>query len=92
VRRFALKCLEAGAPWVVAAAAAPDPALVAGRAKGGGTDLRLKLLPGLLERAKGKGGGSPDLLQVAAADAPSVAEAFRWASDALPAALAGGGS
>ena len=92
VRRFALKCLEAGAPWVVAAAAAPDPALVAGRAKRGGADLRAKLLPGLLERAKGKGGGSPDLLQVAAADAPSVAEAFRWASEALPAALAGDGS
>jgi alanyl-tRNA synthetase len=88
VRRFALKCLEAGAPWVVAAAAAPDPVLVAGRAKRGGADLRAKLLPGLLERARGKGGGSPDLLQVAAADAPSVAEAFRWVSDALPAAVA----
>jgi alanyl-tRNA synthetase len=78
LRTFAIKCLEAGAPWVVAAAAAPDPALVLGRAKGSESDLR-QLLPGLLERSRGKGGGSPDLIQVTADGAGPAAEAFRWA-------------
>ncbi|MGH7732057.1 MAG: alanyl-tRNA editing protein, partial [Candidatus Eiseniibacteriota bacterium] len=59
VRRFALKCLEAGAPWVVAGAASPDPVVVIGRTKALAADLRA-LLPALLERARGRGGGSPD--------------------------------
>ena len=83
VRRFALKCLEAGAPWVVAGAAAPDPVVVVGRAKTLGGDLKA-LLPGLLERARGKGGGSPDLVQVAAADAAAAEEAWRWAGEEVP--------
>ncbi len=85
VRRFALKCLEAGAPWVVAGAAGPDPVVVMGRAKAGAGDLRT-LLPPLLERARGKGGGSPDLIQVSAADAASAEAAWHWAGEALPAA------
>lgn len=82
LRTFAIKCVEAGAPWVVAAAAAPDPALVIGRAKGEGRDLK-SLLPGLLERSRGKGGGSPDLIQVTAADATAAEAAFRWAAAEL---------
>jgi alanyl-tRNA synthetase len=83
VRRFALKCLEAGAPWVVAGASSPDPVVVVGRAKAIAVDLKA-LLPGLLERARGKGGGSPDLLQVAAADAEAAASAWRWAGTEVP--------
>ena len=83
VRRFALKCLEAGAPWVVAGAASPDPVVVIGRAKALAADLRT-LLPGLLERARGKGGGSPDLIQVAAADAAAAEQAWRWAGEEVP--------
>jgi alanyl-tRNA synthetase len=84
VRTFAIKCLEAGAPWVVAGAAAPEPVVVAGRAKSGTADLKA-LLPGLLERARGKGGGSPDLLQVAAADAKAAEDAWSWARDEVAA-------
>jgi len=78
LRALAIKCLEAGAPWVVAAAAAPEPALVAGRAKQLEGDLR-QLLPGLLERAGGKGGGSPDLIQATAAGPEAARAAFEWA-------------
>ena len=78
VRRFVIKCLEAGAPWAAAGAGAPDPVVVVGRAKARSGDLK-SLLPGLLERSRGKGGGSPDLLQVAAADAGAAEEAWRWA-------------
>ncbi len=88
VRRFALKCLEAGAPWVVAGAAAPDPVVIAGRAKALTGDLKA-LLPLLLERARGKGGGSPDLVQVAAADAAAAEEAWRWAKDEVAARFGG---
>jgi hypothetical protein len=83
VRRFALKCLEAGAPWVVTGAATPDPVVVIGRAKALSADLK-SLLPGLLERARGKGGGSPDLIQVAAADAAAAEDAWRWAGEEVP--------
>jgi alanyl-tRNA synthetase len=56
VRRFALKCLERGAPWVVAGTGSPDAALVIGRAKSGTFDLRT-LLPDLLAAAHGRGRG-----------------------------------
>ncbi len=82
VRTFALKCLEAGAPWVVAAALGPDPVLVAGRPKSNAADLKA-LVPALLERSRGKGGGSPDMVQVAAADAAALRETFAWASEAV---------
>ena len=76
VRLFALQCLEAGAPWVVSAASAPDPTLVVGRARSDATlDLRT-LVPELLAAARGKGGGSADLVTVAAADAAGAAAAF----------------
>jgi len=88
VRRLALKCLEAGAPWVVVGAAAPEPVVIAGRAKTLGADLKA-LLPGLLERARGKGGGSPDLVQVAAADAAAAEGAWRWAAEEVPARCGG---
>jgi alanyl-tRNA synthetase len=85
VRTLALKCLEAGAPWVVIGAGAPDPVLIVGRAKSGAGDLK-RLLPGLLERARGKGGGSPDLLQISAADAEAAGQAFEWARAEVSAA------
>ena len=77
LRTLVLKCLEAGAPWVATGAGSPDPAVIVARAKGAGADLKV-LLPDLLERARGKGGGAPDFLQVAAADARSAEEAWRW--------------
>lgn len=82
VRAFALQCLEAGAPWVVAAARGPEPVLVLGRSKSLGGDLR-SLVPALLERTRGKGGGSPDLVQAAAADGEALAAAHAWACDAV---------
>jgi alanyl-tRNA synthetase len=78
VRKFVIKCLEAGAPWAVAGAGAPDPVIVIGRAKSGTGDLKT-LLPGLLERSQGKGGGSPDLVQVSAADAAAAEATALWA-------------
>ncbi len=86
LRLFALKCLEAGAPWVAAGAASPESALILGRAKSGTFDLKT-LLAGCLERARGKGGGSPDLLQVAAADAESARRAWEWSVSELERAL-----
>jgi len=77
-----LKCLEAGAPWVAAGAGAPEPAVIVARAKGAGADLKA-LLPELLARAQGKGGGAPDFLQIAALDARSAVEAWRWAAAKL---------
>jgi alanyl-tRNA synthetase len=82
VRLLALKSLEAGAPWVALGAAGPDPIVMIGRAKRLAVDLRT-LLPGLLERAQGKGGGSPDLVQVAALDGSKADEAWRWAVEAV---------
>ena len=82
VRKLAIQCLAAGAPWVCVAAAAPDPVLVLGRAKSGSFDLKT-LLPELLARSRGKGGGSPDLLQVAGESAETIAETWRWASETL---------
>ena len=86
LRLFAIKCLEAGSPWVAAGTAGPEPALVVGRARGRAGDLR-ELLPGLLERSRGKGGGSPDLLQVAAVDAAAAEAAFVWAREAVAVAV-----
>jgi alanyl-tRNA synthetase len=88
VRRFVIKCLEAGAPWAVAGAGSPDAVVVVGRAKALAFDVKT-LLPGLLERAKGKGGGSPDLLQVAAADAAAAEAAMRWAEREVAALVDG---
>jgi alanyl-tRNA synthetase len=88
VRLLALKSLEAGAPWVALGAAGPEPVVMVGRAKGLAVDLRA-LLPGLLERARGKGGGSPDLVQVAALDGGKAEEAWRWAVEAVGRAVEG---
>jgi alanyl-tRNA synthetase len=84
-RTFALKCLEAGAPWVVAATAGPEPSIVVARAKVGRGDLK-SLLPELLARGRGKGGGAPDFLQIACADAAAVEDAFAHAGATVPAA------
>ena len=84
-RTFALKCLEVGAPWVIAAALTPAPVLVGGRAKSGGPDLRA-MVPELLSESGGKGGGSPDLIQVAPADAAGVTRGFDWRRRRLEAA------
>jgi len=88
VRAFALACLSAGAPWVVSAAGAPDPVVVAARAKGAGRDLRA-LLPELLAAARGKGGGSPEIVQLAAADAAGAEAAFALARGRLSGAAGG---
>lgn len=88
VRAFALACLSAGAPWVVSAAGAPEPVVVAARTKGAGPDLKA-LLPGLLAAARGKGGGSPEIVQVAAADAAGAEAAFALARDRLSEAAGG---
>ena len=86
VRRLALECLGAGAPWVAIGAAAPDPVLVVGRARAGTGDLR-GILPALLERARGKGGGAPDFLQIAAADAAAAEAAWEFATERVPATV-----
>jgi hypothetical protein len=88
VRLLAIKALEAGAPWVALGAAAPDPVVMVGRARSLAQDLR-ELLPGLLERAQGKGGGSPDLVQVAALDGGKAEQAWRWAVEAVRRAVEG---
>jgi alanyl-tRNA synthetase len=82
LRRLAILCLEHGAPWVALGAGGAEPGVVVGRAKAGTLDLR-ELAPGLLERSRGKGGGSPDLVQSTAADAASAQAAWRWAADEL---------
>lgn len=82
VRAFALACLSAGAPWAVSAAGAPDPVVVAVRAKGAGPDLKA-LLPDLLSATRGKGGGSPEQLQVMAADAAAAEAGFALARDRM---------
>ncbi len=82
VRRLALKCLEAGAPWAVIAAASPEPALVVARAKGPGPDLR-PLAEELKAVSGGKGGGGPDFLQFVPADAARTAAAFERAKGFL---------
>ncbi len=81
-RAFALACLSAGAPWVVSGAGGPEPVVVVARAKGTGPDLKA-MLAGLLAAARGKGGGSPELLQIAAADAAGAQAAFALARDQL---------
>jgi alanyl-tRNA synthetase len=86
LRTFAIKCLEVGSPWVVAGAAAPDPVVIVGRAKAGSVDLRA-LLPELLRRSAGKGGGGSDLVQITAADGETARATWTWASAAVPAAL-----
>ncbi|HXS82235.1 MAG TPA: alanyl-tRNA editing protein [Methylomirabilota bacterium] len=84
VRAFALQCLETGAPWVISAATAPEPALVIARAKTGQGALDLRsLVPALLAAARGKGGGSPDMVTVAPADAEGARAAFETAVAAL---------
>ncbi len=88
VRLFALKCLEAGARWVVAGAAAPEPCVVAGRAKGAHGDLRA-LVPALLERTGGKGGGAPEMVQASAADPTAAERGFRWLEEAVREAVEG---
>jgi alanyl-tRNA synthetase len=87
VRAFAIQCLEAGAPWVVSASTA-EPSLVAARGKGEAGDLK-SLLAGLLAHARGKGGGSPDFLQVGCADAAAAVAAFESARDAVPGVVGG---
>ncbi len=88
LRLFAIKCLEAGAPWVAAGSAAPEPAVIVGRARSLAGDLRA-LLPSLLERSRGKGGGSADLIQVSAADAASAEVAWSWVKEAVAEAAGG---
>ena len=83
LRLYALKCLEAGTPWVVAGTLAPEPALIVARAKSGRGDLKA-MLPALLEKSRGKGGGSPDFLQIAPADAAATRAAYALAIESLP--------
>lgn len=82
LRRFALHALEAGAPWVACAAGAPVPALVVAKARGSAADLKA-LLPDLLAAARGKGGGGPDLVNIAPADAAGAQAAQALACERL---------
>ena len=86
VRRFVIQCLALGAPWAAAGASAPDAVVMLGRAKSGDFALRT-LVPTLTATAQGKGGGSPDLIQVSAADANAARAAFDWAEPELRAKL-----
>ncbi|MEQ1834000.1 MAG: hypothetical protein ABL977_13170 [Candidatus Eisenbacteria bacterium] len=82
-RAFAIQCLEAGAPWVVSATLGPEPHVVVGRAKGDAAlDLRT-IVPELRVAADGKGGGSPDMVTVSAADAMCAKAAFEFAKSKL---------
>lgn len=82
-RMFAIQCLEAGAPWVVSATGGPEPQVVVGRAKGDAAlDLRT-LVPEMRVAADGKGGGSPDMITIAAADAMCAKAAFELAKSRL---------
>ena len=83
VRAFALACLGAGAPWVVSASRGPEPALVVARAKAVAGDVRT-LLPALLEASGGRGGGSPEMVQLSAASAAQAEAAFVQAAAAMP--------
>jgi len=82
-RAFAIQCIEAGAPWVISATRAPDPSIVVARRRSdGGQDLRA-LVPVLLAAARGKGGGSPELVTIAPADAAGAEAAFAVAEARL---------
>lgn len=87
-REVALHALSAGAPWVVSAASGAEPVVVIGRAKTRAGDLKA-LLPDLLAAAKGKGGGSPEMLQVAAADGASAEAAYALACERVKALVEG---
>jgi alanyl-tRNA synthetase len=82
LRTFVMQCLEAGAPRVVTGAGAPEPALMIAQPKGGGDDLRA-LVPALSALSGGKGGGSPDFIQLAATNAPAARLAFESAKREL---------
>ncbi len=85
VRAFALQCMEAGAPWVVSATTAPEPSIVIVRQKSlGAPDLK-SWLPELLALANGKGGGSPEMLTLSAADAAAAKAVFEMAQRKLSA-------
>jgi alanyl-tRNA synthetase len=88
VRMFAIKCLEAGAPWVVASAGSPEPVVIAARPKSGTLNLK-DSVPELLEVTRGKGGGSPDLVQVTAADAVQAKAGSAWMASWMRAHLPG---
>ncbi len=82
-RTFALQCLEAGAPWVVSGARGPEPSLVLARARADtALDLRTWVAE-LLAAARGKGGGSADMVTIAPADAADAEAAFALARERL---------
>jgi len=87
VRQLAIQCLEAGAPWAVVGAASPEPTVVAARAKQLALDLKA-LVPEMLVKARGRGGGSPDLVSVAAADGAAARETWQWMLDEIRARAA----
>ncbi len=76
VRTFAVQCIAAGAPWVIAASSGPEPTVIGARSKAGTLDLR-EVVPALKDASRGKGGGSPDMITIAAADAAGAADAVR---------------
>ncbi|MGH7724134.1 MAG: alanyl-tRNA editing protein [Candidatus Eiseniibacteriota bacterium] len=76
LKAFALAAVKRGAPFVVAAALLPEPALVIVRARERSEpDLREVTKP-LLAVAQGKGGGGPDLLTIVAKDAAALEAAY----------------
>ncbi len=87
-RAFAFRCVELGAPWVAVAAGTPEAFVMLARPKPGAGDLRT-LLPGLTERSRGKGGGSPDAITVTASDGGMARAALEWAASELPGVVGG---
>ncbi len=94
VRVFAIQCLAAGAPWVIAASGGPEPTVIGARPKTGTFDLR-EVVAELKAAARGKGGGSADMITIAAEDAEGAADAMRvleaWMRHARGAGAARGG-
>jgi len=82
-RAFALQCLEAGAPWVVSGTRAPEPSLVLARRRGEASPDLKAWVPELLAAARGKGGGSPELVTISPADAAGAEEAYAIARERL---------
>jgi alanyl-tRNA synthetase len=79
LKAFAQAALKHGAPVVVLAARAPEPALVVMRARElSAPDLKA-IAPELLALAQGRGGGGSDLLTVVARDAALLDAAYRRA-------------
>jgi alanyl-tRNA synthetase len=82
LKALATAALERGAPLVIVAADAPEPALIVMRPRGDGVDLR-EIAGALRDAARGKGGGGADLVTIVAADRQGLEAAYALASERL---------